>query len=66
LPGDKRSVEDILRDDTRFRRFIELNLELLSDISRIQYGEINRVHIKDGKLLVKHTRLIIDGAVTES
>ena len=59
---DKRSIEDILKDDTSFRRFIEINIEILSNISHIQHGVIERLPIKDGKLLVKKQTLHIDGS----
>jgi len=58
----ERKIEDILKDDPSFRRFIEINLELLSNLAKIGHGTIERVSLKDGKLLVKKQTLHIDGA----
>jgi len=58
----QRSIEDILKEDPSFRRFIEINMELLSNLAKIGHGTIERVSLKDGKLLVKKQTLHIDGA----
>lgn len=57
-----RSLEEILKDDAKLRHFLEINLELLSNLAKIGYGTIERVSLKDGKLLVKKQSLHIDGA----
>ncbi len=59
---EKRSIEQILQDDPVFKRFIDLNLELLSNMARIGHGTIERLTLKDGKLLAKKQSLHIDGA----
>ena len=58
----ERKIEQILADDPTFRRFIELNLELLSNLAKVGHGTIERLSLKDGKLLVKRQTLHIDGA----
>jgi hypothetical protein len=58
----ERSLETILSEDTKLRRFIELNIEVLSNIAKIGFGVIEHIPIKDGKLLVKKQTLHIDGA----
>jgi len=62
MPENKRSIEDILREDTGFKRFLEINLELLSNMARIGHGTIERLALKEGKLLVKKQSIHIDGA----
>jgi len=57
----QRNLEDILKDDPKFKHFIEMNLDLLSNLAKIGYGTIERVSLKDGKLLVKKQSLHIDG-----
>jgi hypothetical protein len=58
----ERSLDEILKDDKTLRRFIEINIEVLSNIAKIGYGVIEHIPIKDGKLLVKKQTLHIDGA----
>lgn len=57
-----RSLEQILTDDPKFKHFLELNLELLSNLAKIGYGEIEHLNLKDGKLLVKKQLITISGA----
>lgn len=57
-----RSIEEILKDDTKLKHFLEINLPLLSNLAQIGHGTIERVSMKDGKLLVKKQTLHIDGA----
>ena len=58
---DKRSIEEIIKDDAVFKRFLEINLELLSNIARIQHGLIEHLPIKEGKLLVRKQEIKISG-----
>ncbi len=55
-----RSLEEIIKDDTKLRRVIEINIELLSSIAHIGYGEID-CPIKEGKLLWKRQEIKISG-----
>ena len=57
-----RNLDDWLREDKTLRRFIELNIEVLSNIAKIGYGAIEHIPIKDGKLLVKKQTLNVSGA----
>jgi hypothetical protein len=57
-----RSIDDILKDDPKFRRFLEINLEILSNISKIGYGEIEHAPIKEGKILWKRQEIRISGS----
>ena len=58
----ERKIEEILKDDATLKRFLEINLELLSNLAKIGHGTIERLSLKDGKLLVKRQTLHIDGA----
>lgn len=55
-----RSIEEILKDDAKLKRVIELNIDLLSNIAHIQYGEID-CPIKEGKILWKRQEIRISG-----
>jgi len=56
-----RSIDEILKDDPKFRRFIELNLEILSNLAKVGYGEIEHCPLKEGKLLWKRQEIKISG-----
>lgn len=56
-----RSIEDILKDDPSFRRFIEINIEILSNMARVKYGVVENLPIKEGKLLWKRQEIKISG-----
>lgn len=59
---DKRTLDDILKDDHALRRFIEINLDVLSNIAKVQFGMIEHLPVKDGKLLVKRQEISISGS----
>ena len=56
-----RTIEQILADDPKFKQFLEINLEILSNISKVRYGVINNLPIKEGKLLWKKQEITISG-----
>jgi hypothetical protein len=56
-----RSLEDILKDDAKLKRVVELNIDLLSNIAHIQFGVIENISIKEGKLLWKRQEIRISG-----
>jgi hypothetical protein len=58
----ERNLDDWLKDDKTLRRFIEINIDLLSNLAKIGYGEIEHLNLKDGKLLVKKQLITISGA----
>ena len=59
--AEKRGIEDIIRDDPSFKRFLELNLEILSNMARVGYGTIEHAPIKEGKILWKRQEIRISG-----
>ncbi len=56
-----RSLDEILKDDAKLKRVIELNIDLLSNIAHIQFGLLENIPIKDGKLLWKRQEIKISG-----
>ena len=58
---EKRGIEDIIREDPSFKRFLEINLELLSNLARVGYGVIEHAPIKEGKILWKRQEIRISG-----
>ena len=57
-----RTIEQIISDDPKFKKFLEMNLEILSNIAKVGYGEIEHMPIKEGKLLWKRQELRISGS----
>ena len=57
-----RSIEQIISDDPKFKRFLEINLEFLSNVSHIGYGMIEHLPIKEHKFMVKKQAITISGA----
>ena len=46
----KREIEQILQEDKRLRRFIELNVDTLTDFARIGNVDIEHLTIREGKV----------------
>jgi len=46
----QRNLEDIIKEDKRLKRFIELNIEALTDWSRIGNVDIEHLTIRDNKV----------------
>ena len=59
--SEKRGIEDIIREDPTFKRFLEINLDLLSNLARVGYGTIEHAPIKEGKILWKRQEIRISG-----
>jgi hypothetical protein len=57
----ERNLDDWLREDKTLRRFIELNIDLFSNLARVGYGTIEHLNIKEGKLLWKRQEIRISG-----
>ena len=58
---EKRGIEQIIQEDPTFKRFLEINLEILSNMARVGYGEIEHASIKEGKILWKRQEIRISG-----
>jgi hypothetical protein len=58
---EERDIETIIREDERLKRFIRINLELFTNLSRIEYGVIEHLVMKEGKLLWKRQEIKISG-----
>lgn len=56
-----RSLDEILKEDAKLRRVIELNIDLLSNIAHIQYGMLDNLPIKEGKIQWKRQEIKISG-----
>lgn len=54
-----RKLDDIIKEDNRFRHFIELNIEPLSDWSRIKNIEIEHLSIRDSKILFEGKEILL-------
>ena len=57
----ERGLEDWLREDKTLKRFIEINIEVLSNMAKIGYGVVENLPIKEGKLLWKRQEIKITG-----
>jgi len=57
---DSRTLETIIKEDNKLRRFIEINLDVLSHMAHIEHGEIN-CPLKDGKLIVGRKKIVLEG-----
>ena len=45
-----RKIEDIIQEDKRLKRFIELNIDTFTDWARIGNVDIEHLHIRDCKV----------------
>jgi len=58
----ERGLDDWLREDKTLKRFIEINIELLSNMAKIGYGTIEHLNLKEGKMLWKKQEIRISGS----
>ena len=57
----ERKIEQILAEDPKLKRAVEINIEFLTTISRIPYGKIDCPY-KESKILWKRQSVEISGS----